>query len=34
MINMCAPREDKAGAEKEMLFDDLQAVMDRTPKVL
>ena len=32
MINMYDPTEDKAHAEKEKFYDDLQTVIDRTPK--
>jgi exonuclease III len=32
MINMYVPTEDKVDAEKEKFYDDLQTVIDRTPK--
>ena len=32
MIKMYAPTEDKADAEKKKFYDDLQTVIDRTPK--
>jgi len=32
LINTCAPTEDKADPEKEKFYDDLQTVIDRTPK--
>jgi exonuclease III len=32
MINMYAPTEDKVEAEEENFYDDLQTVIDRTPK--
>jgi exonuclease III len=32
LINMYAPTEDKTDVEKEKFYDDLQTVIDRTPK--
>jgi hypothetical protein len=32
LINIYAPKEDKADTEKEKSYDDLQTVIDRTPK--
>jgi len=32
LINMYAPTEDKMDAEKEKFYDDLQTILDRTPK--
>ena len=31
-VNMYAPTEDKVDKEKEKFYDDLQTVIDRTPK--
>jgi len=32
LINLYAPMEDKTDIEKEKFYDDLQTVIDRTPK--